>query len=149
MKFPFFKKKTETHSNEVSNEMYLNAIVESIEQIPFAIANENVCYAGLNELAGYLFFQTIIVGKLKTKTFKGASLKIIGDDFELNLKSDMQELESNSSKIPNRYITPIDFIINESEAKKIDKSKIKTVTLIVKNITIDFECFEAINDEEE
>ena len=149
MKFTFFKKKSETQPKDESNEMYLHAIIESIEQIPFAIGNENVCYAGLNELAGYLFLQTIIVGKLKTKTFKGASLNITGDEFELNLKSDMLELESNSSKIANRYITPIDFIINDNEAKKIDKSKIKKVTLIVKNLTIDFKCFEGINDEEE
>ena len=66
---------------------YTEDIINSIEKQPFAISNYNVCYAATNELAGYYFLQTIIVGKFKVKTFKGAQLTINGHDFEFVITS--------------------------------------------------------------
>ena len=111
------------------DENYIKNIIEDIEQTPFGISTSNVLYAGLNELTGYYYFQTVTVGSFKTKTFKGAKLKLIGDDFELELKSDMLELKSDFGNTIDRNITNIDFEIDEKDISKIKKSTIKSIVL--------------------
>ena len=64
----------------------------------------------------------------KTKTFKGAKLTLIGDNFELELKSDMDEIKSDFGNL-DRNITNIDFEINEKDISKIKKSTIKSIIL--------------------
>ena len=110
------------------DESYIKNIIEDIEQTPFGISNSNVLYAGLNELTGYFYFQTVTVGSFKTKTFKGAKLTLIGDNFELELKSDMDEIKSDFGNL-DRNITNIDFEINEKDISKIKKSTIKSIIL--------------------
>lgn len=125
------------------------AIMKAIDNRPFAISESNVLYAGLNELGGYYFFQTIIVGTFHIKTMKGAQLKILSDDFELLLDSDMIELESDRSDIPNRSISKIDFQIEETDADKLDRATVKHLILTAKNETITFSICELSTDEEE
>jgi hypothetical protein len=113
------------------------SIIEEIEAHPFAISKKNVLYGGIDELAGYYYFHTIVVGALKIKTQNGAKLHIEGDGFNLELNSDMEELESDYSKA-NRTITKLDFEIEKEDIPKIDKTLIKHLTLKVKNKKIDF-----------
>jgi hypothetical protein len=127
---------------------HTEAIIKDIDNDPFAISDSNVLYAGLNELGGYYFFQTVIVGTFHIKTVKGAKLKVIGHDFELVLDSDMIELESDHSNVSNRSISKIDFQIEETDAAKIDRSTIKQLILTCKNENITFSIYE-LNDEEE
>lgn len=108
---------------------YTKNIIDEIEQTPFAVSKSNVLYAGLNELTGYYYFQTVTVGSFKTKTFKGAKLKLIGDNYELELKSDMDELKSDFGNAPNRNVTNIDFEIDKDDISKIKKSNIKTIII--------------------
>ena len=127
---------------------HIEAIISDIDNDPFAISESNVFYAGLNELGGYYFFQTFIVGTFHIKTVKGAQLKVIGNGFELLLDSDMIELESDHSNISNRSISKIDFQIEEADAAKIDRSTIKQLVLTCKNEDVTFSMYE-LNDEEE
>lgn len=124
------------------------AIINDIDNNPFAISEANVLYAGLNELGGYFFFQTVIVGTFHIKTKKGIQLKVVGHDFELVLDSDMVELESDHSNVANRSISKIDFQIEEIDAAKIDRSTIKQLILTSKNGGITFSMYE-LGDEEE
>ncbi|MGJ8593541.1 MAG: hypothetical protein ACSHXF_13400 [Aquaticitalea sp.] len=124
-------------------------IIEDIENEPFAVSERNVMYAGLGEIAGYHLLQTAIVGSFHIKTIKGANLYIKGDDFELNLKSDMVELESDFSNVSNRSITKIDFEINEEDLPKIVKSKIESLELSAKKERILFTIVHAVNNDEE
>lgn len=128
---------------------HTEAIINDIENDPFAVSDTNVLYAGLNELGGYYFFQTVIVGTFHVKTLKGAQLKIIGHDFEMVLDSDMLELESDHSNVSNRSISKIDFQIEETDAVKIDRSAIKQLILTCKNHEISFSVYELSDDEEE
>ncbi|WP_298758748.1 hypothetical protein [uncultured Psychroserpens sp.] len=125
---------------------HTEAIINDIEHDPFAISDKNVLYAGLNELGGYYFFQTVIVGSFHVKTVKGAQLKVIGNDFELNLDSDMVELESDFSNVSNRSISKIDFQIEEKDAAKITNSTLRDVVLKCKKHEI---TFSVINDNKE
>ena len=113
-------------------------IINSIEDKAFAISQQNVMYASIKELGGYYYFLTIIVGTFKIKTFKGAKLSISGTNFELELKTDMDEFESEYSNVSNRNITRIDFQIEEEDVSKIDKSQIGTLQITAKKHQINF-----------
>ena len=136
MKFSLskLKKAFETSQSKASpqEQNFTDELIKSIEQKPFAISNDNVCYASANELAGYYYLQTVIVGKFRIKTFEGAQLKVMGTDVELNLESDMRELESELYNIPKSYMTRMDFILNENDLPKIDRSKIHRLILTAK-----------------
>lgn len=128
---------------------YTEAIINEVEGVPFAISDTNVMYAGLSELAGYQYFKTINVGTFQVKTHKGAKLTIHGEGFKLELKSDMEELESEFSNVSNRYITRIDFEIDAEDLPKIAKSKIQSLQLAAKKTKIEFTIINIKPDEEE
>lgn len=153
MKFSITKLKAAFGTNKVVDEQlnstYTEAILNDVEGVPFAISDTNVMYAGMSELAGYHYFKTIIIGTFKIKTFKGAKLILNGDDFKLELKSDMLELLSESSPVPNRNVTAIDFEIDEKDLPKIVRSKIQSLQLSAKKEKVVFNRMEMANDEEE
>ncbi|MBO3097654.1 hypothetical protein [Gelidibacter pelagius] len=153
MKFSITKLKAAFGTNKSVEEQhdntYTEAIINDVEGAPFAMSNTNVMYAGMSELAGYHYFKTIIIGTFKIKTFKGAKLIINGEGFKLELKSDMLELNSESSAVPNRNITAIDFEIDEEDLPKISRSKIQSLELSAKKEKIVFDIIENTKEEEE
>ncbi|MFP4845665.1 hypothetical protein [Winogradskyella sp. PE311] len=122
----------------------VEAIIETVENNPYGVSDTNVLFAGLNELGGYFFFQTVIVGQLSVKVKNGAVLTFIGKDFELQLNSDMPEFESDRSDVKGRYITKIDFQVEESDIKKLEKAKLKTIGLKVKKHNIVFSKYSGV-----
>jgi len=120
----------------------IDAIINDIEHEPFAISDHNVLFAGLNELGGYFIFQTVVVGAFNVKTKKGGQLTMTGKDFELKLNSDSFEFESDPAGVKGRSITKIDFQIEEADAAKITKSKLKQLVLNCKKQEISFEIAE-------
>lgn len=80
MKFSFNKIRStiikKDKIDETEDSTYLEKIMEPIKEKPFALSSKNIMFTGMNELAGYYYFRTIIVGKFKLKTFKGAELII-------------------------------------------------------------------------
>ena len=152
MKFSLSKLKTAFGNQNAKDKKHLDNFIEEIikttEQKPFASSDQNVCYVATNELAGYYFLQTIIVGKFKIKTFNGAQLTVKGDGFQLQLESDMKELVSDHYAVPNSYVTRIDFIMNKKDLPKIDKSRIHSLILSAKKESIEFSVIQS-NDEKE
>ena len=112
--------------------------MKDIEHDAFAVSDSNVLYAGLNELGGYYFVQTVIVGTFKTKSKKGAQLHIQGKELDLQLNSDSEEFESDHTDVKGRFITKIDFQIEEKEAAKIDREGVDTISMRCKNNVYDF-----------
>ncbi len=137
MNFSFDKLLAAFGKNQAINDT-TEAILNDIEDTPFAISTQNVMYAAAKELGGYYYFKTIVVGTFKIKTIKGAELNIVGDDFKLALTTDMDEFESESSNVSNRYITQIDFQIEQEDVSKINSDKIKSLVLVAKKHMIDF-----------
>ncbi|MBF8151009.1 hypothetical protein ITJ86_13945 [Winogradskyella sp. F6397] len=129
----------------------IEAIINDIENKPFGVSESNVLFAGLNELGGYFFFQTVIVGDLNVKCKNGAQLYFAGDDFKLKLEADMPEFESENSDIKGRNVTKIDFQIEESEVKKLENATLRSIQLKVKKHDILFSKYVVIesSDEEE
>jgi hypothetical protein len=141
----FGSKTSETQST--SNDT-IKAIIRDVENKPFGVSENNVLFAGLNELGGYFFFQTVIVGQLHIKCKTGAKLQFIGDNFELQLDADTLEFESEHSDIKGRSVTKIDFQIEESDIKQLETATLKSIQLKVKKHDISFTKY-VVSDEEE
>ena len=145
----FGKKSSETKINHNDT---VEAIISDVENNPFGLSEKNVLYAGLNELGGYYFFQTVIVGDLYVKSKVGATLNFNGENFEMQLKSDMPEFESERSSIKGRHVTKIDFQIEEADIKLLEEAKLNSIELNVKKHDILFtksNVPEVISEEEE
>ena len=137
MGFSFSKLFGKTESEPTSNDT-IEAIIKDVEHKPYGVSERNVLFAGLNELGGYFFFQTVVVGTLKVKCKNGAKLSFKGKDFELMLNSDSLEFESNPTGDKGRYATNIDFQIEKSDIKQLEKAKLNEILLKVKNKEILF-----------
>lgn len=135
-------------TSEIKSNDSVEAIIRDVENKPYGVSENNVLFAGLNELGGYFFFQTVIVGQLHIKSKVGALLLFKAESFELELTSDMPEFESETSDIKGRNITKIDFQIEERDITQLENSKLKSVQLKVKNQDILF-TKHVISDEEE
>ena len=142
----FGSKSSETKSKSADS---IDAIISDVENRPFGVSDTNVLFAGLNELGGYFFFQTVIVGQLSVKSKNGAHLYFNGDDFNLELDSDMPEFESESTSVKGRYITKIDFQIEESDVKKLESAVLKSIQIKVKKHDLLFTKYITDSDEEE
>ncbi|MBW1295845.1 hypothetical protein [Aquimarina litoralis] len=122
-------------------------IIIQVDGTKFAKSPSNEIYMDVIELAGYYYVKTIIIGSFHIKTWKGAELLITGKNFELNLASDMQEIESDFSNVSNKSITQVDFVIEEQDIHKIDTSVVERITVSSKKKSAHFDMI--INDEEE
>jgi len=119
-------------------ENHTEDIINSIDEDPFAISEQNVLFAKTSELGGFYYVIAIIVGTFKIKTNRGAKLKIESENFDLILNSDTDEFESNHSNVSNRFITRIDFQIEKEDISKFDKTIIKSLKLSAKKQEIIF-----------
>jgi len=128
-------------AEELNDDQYIETILKHSKDEPIGIANQNVIYAGYNELGGYYYLQTYIIGKLNTKTKTGATLVIEGNNYTLDLKSDMDEIESEPTDIFKGNATRIDFEIEKDSVEQITRSTIKTLTLNIKKDKILFTKF--------
>lgn len=126
----------------------VDAIIKDVENTPFGVSESNVLYAGLNELGGYYFFQTVIVGQLNIKTMTGAKLILKGEDIALELKSDSLEFASDPSPVKSRSITKIDFQIEEADIKTLQNSRITNIQFKAKKQDILFTKYVGGEEEE-
>ncbi|MCB0463935.1 MAG: hypothetical protein KDC81_14645, partial [Flavobacteriaceae bacterium] len=62
----------------------------------------------------------------------GAQLIFKGEDFKLTLNSDSLEFESHHTEVKGRYVTNIDFQIEESDIKKFQDATLSEIVLKVK-----------------
>ena len=88
------------------------------------------------------------MGQLNEKSKTGAQLYFNGDNFKLKLDSDMPEFESDKSDIKGRYVTKIDFQIEESDIKNLENATLKSIQLKVKKHDILFRKYVIIDEEE-
>jgi len=120
------------NEDNIANDNYIETIIKSSVNVPLALSTDSVMYVGYNELGGYYYLQTFIVGRLKVKTKTGAKLEVVGNNYSLNLNSDMPELESNPAHPLEGYVTKIDFEIDKNDVDKIKRSNVKTLSLFIK-----------------
>ena len=127
--------------DKLEDDKYIETIIESSDDEPLGVSSSNVMYAGYNELGGYYYLQTFVIGSLKIKTKVGAKLVIEGYDYTLELNSDMPELESEATSPLKGYATKIDFEIEKSAVEKLKRSTIKQITLTIKKKEVVFNIY--------
>ena len=130
-------------NNKTEDAIYLEKIMTSIKDKPFAISSRNIMFAGMSELAGYYYFRLVLVGKFKINTFKGAQIIINCKNFEMTLKSNMDELKSDFGEVSNSFITAIDFDIEKIQIEKLNTSKIESLRVISKKQDVSFTLIES------
>jgi hypothetical protein len=124
--------------DKLEDDKYIETIIKSSEDVPLGISNNNLIYVGYNELGGYYYLQTFIIGRLKIKTKTGAKISIEGNDYTLELNSDMSELESEPASPLDAYVTRIDFEIEKTTVEKLKRSTMKQLTLTIKKKEVVF-----------
>ncbi|MBQ0786769.1 MAG: hypothetical protein KBT69_04670 [Oceanihabitans sp.] len=124
--------------DNLEDDKYIDTIMQSSNDVPLGISNNNLIYVGYNELGGYYYLQTFIIGRLKSKTKEGAKIIIEGNDYTLELNSDMSELESEPASPLDAYVTKIDFEIEKTAVEKLKKSTMKQLRLTIKKKEVVF-----------
>ena len=105
----------------------------------FATNDTNEVYLDLEELGGYPYIKTVIIGDFSTKIKRaGCTLTFLFKKDQLTLDSDNTDIESNQIKKAGIYYTEIDFELNEEEAEKIKKNPITEIQYSFKNKVISF-----------
>ena len=106
-------------------------ISEIISEIDFkggtkyAENSSNVVYLDIEELGGFPFIKTIIIGDFSTKIRRtGCTLTFVFENESLVLGSDNTDVESNQIKNTIAYYTEIDFELTEEEAAKIKSEQV-------------------------
>ncbi|PHQ55688.1 MAG: hypothetical protein COC16_04720 [Lutibacter sp.] len=105
----------------------------------FAKNNTNEVYLDIEELGGFPFVKTIIIGDFSTKIKRvGCTLTFIFENASVTLNSDNTDIESNKIKNSSIYYTEIDFELNDEEAEKIKAEKVLEVQYTFKSLTYSF-----------
>ncbi|WP_044398956.1 hypothetical protein [Lacinutrix sp. Hel_I_90] len=128
-------------ADETLDADYIETIINESEDEPLGVSERNIIYAGYNELGGYYFLQTFIVGEFKIKTKEGAKLLIEGDNYTFDLNCDMPEFASEDATTFKGHVTKIDFEIEKATVEKIKKSTLKQLTLTTKKKKIVFSVY--------
>jgi hypothetical protein len=96
-------------------------------------------YLDFEELGGFPFIKTIIIGDISEKIKRvGCTLTFVFKNDKLTLNSDNTDIESNKIKKTQVYYTEIDFELNEEELNKIKNEKVLEVQCTFKNNTYIF-----------
>lgn len=105
--------------------------------LKYAENDENDVYISLEELGGFHFLKTYIIGEisLNEKRF-GCKINFNFENENLQLDSDSTLIESTKIKQTDFYYTEIDFELNEEEATKIKNNKATQIQYNFKKNTV-------------
>ena len=100
-------------------------VIETIdykEGTKFATDNSNIVYLDMEELGGFPFIKSVIIGDLSVRIKRnGCTITFKFKNESITLESDNTKIESNRIKNTEAFYTEIDFELNEDEADKIKK----------------------------
>ena len=133
------------NQNKTQSNDTVEAIIKDIEKTPFGISDTNVLFAGFDEIGGYFLLKTIIIGDLQLKSKRGATLNLTSDSKKFEFKSDSLEFDFQPTEVKGRYITFIDFQIEEKDISVIQKSAISNIELQIKKSSILFRKYDDLD----
>ncbi len=106
-------------------------VIENIdykEGTKFATDKSNNVYLDIEELGGFPFIKSVIIGELSVRIKrKGCTLSFKFKNDSMTLESDNTNIESNRIKNTDAFYTEIDFELNEEEADKIKNGGIESI----------------------
>jgi hypothetical protein len=96
--------------------------------------SSNTVYLDVEELGGFPFIKTIIIGEFSTKIKRtGCTLTFIFENDSLVLSSDNNDVASNQIKNTIAFYTEIDFELTEEEAVKIKNERVSEIQYTFKD----------------
>ena len=94
----------------------------------FAANETNHIFVDIEELGGFPYLKTVIIGDTKLKVKRtGCKINFVLKNEVITLESDNTDIASNQIKNSPAHFTEIDFELKNDEAKKIKTGKIKEV----------------------
>lgn len=105
----------------------------------FASNDTNNVYIDIEELGGFPYLKTVIIGDISVKIKRtGCTITFIFKNDSITLNSDNTTIDSNQIKKTTVCYTEIDFELDDKEAQKIKKEKVKEIQYTFKNKTFVF-----------
>ena len=105
----------------------------------FATNDTNHIFVDIEELGGFPYLKTVIIGDTKLKIKRtGCKINFVFKNDVISLDSDNTDIESNQIKNSPAHFTEIDFELKNDEAKKIKSGKIKEVQYEFKKEMVTF-----------
>lgn len=126
-----FNSKPTINSSEVLNQ------IDYKEGTKFAESESSKIYIDIEELGGFPYLKTVLFGINKINIKRtGCTITFVLKNEEITLTSDNTTVESNEINKTGVYYTPIDFELDDNEAKKIQLSKVIEVKYTFKKDTL-------------
>jgi hypothetical protein len=95
--------------------------IKNVSGIKIAESKEGQFWVEFQELNEVLFMNSTILSRIDLKTFKGAKITLLTEDYEIEINSDERTIESDFSNVSNTWITKVSFIIDLKERKIIEE----------------------------
>jgi len=107
------------------------------EGTKFAEGASSKIYIDIEELGGFPYLKTVLFGINKINIKRtGCTITFVFKNEEITLTSDNTTVESNEITKSGVHYTPIDFELDENEAKKIQSNKVIEVKFTFKKETL-------------
>lgn len=105
----------------------------------FASNETNHMYMDIEELGGFPYLKTVIIGDTSVKIKRtGCTITFNFKKDSITLNSDDTNIASNQIKKTQVFYTEIDFELDDAEARRIKKGKVKKIVYTFKNNTVEF-----------
>jgi len=126
-----FKSKPVINPSDILNQ------IDYKEGTKFAENKSSKIYIDIEELGGFPYLKTVLFGinNINIKRI-GCTITFILKNEEITLVSDNTTVESTEINKSGVYYTPIDFELDENEAKKIQSNKVIEVKYTFKKNTL-------------
>ena len=128
-----FKSKPTPNTQEIVKD------IDYKEGTLFAQNDTNKVYIDLEELGGFPYLKTVLIGDTKANIKKnGCTISFVLENEEITLASDNTVVESNEINKSGVFYTPVDFELDENEAKKITTNSVTQIKYNLKNTVYTF-----------
>ena len=136
MAFSFFKKARQKET--IDPAAYLK-VIDFKGGTLYAENDSNKVYVDIEELGGFYYLKTTIIGDLSVKIKRvGCTLDLQFKKEVIRLDSDDTKVESNAIKKTPIFYTEIDFELEKEHANKMKNGKVKSLTYTFKDQTLTF-----------
>ncbi|WP_237274618.1 hypothetical protein [Tenacibaculum ovolyticum] len=110
--------------------------IKNVSGIKIAESKEGQFWVEFQELNEVLFMNSTILSRIDLKTFKGAKITLLTEDYEIEINSDERTIESDFSNVSNTWITKVSFIIDLKERKIIEERNFEELEYKFKKETL-------------
>lgn len=110
--------------------------IKNVSGIKIAESKDGQFWVEFQELNEVLFMTSTILSRIDLKTFKGAKITLLTEDYEIEINSDERTIESDFSNVSNTWITKVSFIIDLKERKIIEERNFEELEYKFKKETL-------------